>query len=143
MARIKGRDTHPELAVRSSLHRAGLRFRVHDMTLPGRPDVVLRSRGTVIFVHGCFWHRHAGCRLAYTPRSRADFWQAKFEGNVERDRRNETRLREMGWHVIVVWECESSQADLLAELTTALLARPTLTRSRRRQLRIRRPGTQG
>lgn len=106
MSRIRGRDTLPERAVRSALHRAGYRFRLHRKDLPGRPDIVLPKHSIVVFVHGCFWHRHPGCRFAYTPKSRITFWQQKFDGNVERDRRNVRALRALGWRVITVWECQ-------------------------------------
>lgn len=106
MSRIRGKDTRPELVVRSLLHRMGLRFRLHSPKLPGRPDIVLPSRKTVVFVHGCFWHRHARCRFATTPASNKEFWQAKFEANRARDRRNIAALRKLGWRVIVVWECQ-------------------------------------
>jgi DNA mismatch endonuclease (patch repair protein) len=92
MARIKGRDTVPEMAVRSILHRQGLRFRLQDRSLAGRPDVVLPRWRTVLFVHGCFWHRHANCRFAYTPKSRLEFWTAKFIANTQRDERNQRAL---------------------------------------------------
>ena len=88
MAGIGGRDTRPELLVRRYLHACGLRFRVHDKTLPGRPDIVLKRHRVAIFVHGCFWHQHPGCRFATTPQTRADFWASKFEANVARDTRN-------------------------------------------------------
>lgn len=107
MSRIRGRDTAPENLVRSTLHRAGYRFRLHRRDLPGRPDIVLSKYRTVVFVHGCFWHRHAGCRFAYTPKSRVDFWTAKFHANVERDRRNAFALRRLGWRVVTVWECDA------------------------------------
>ena len=107
MSRIRGRNTQPELAVRSALHRAGYRFRLHRKDLPGRPDIVLPKHRTVVFVHGCFWHRHPGCRFAYTPKSRVAFWQKKFDDNVARDRRNVRALRALGWRVITVWECQT------------------------------------
>lgn len=88
------------------LHRAGCRFRLHRSDLPGRPDITLPRHRTVVFVHGCFWHRHPRCRFAYTPKSRMAFWQAKFAGNVRRDRTQCQQLRRLGWRVIVVWECE-------------------------------------
>jgi DNA mismatch endonuclease (patch repair protein) len=88
------------------LHRAGYRFRLHDKRLPGRPDIVLHKYKAAIFVHGCFWHRHPGCRNATTPSSRADFWQKKFAGTVERDKRKAAELSESGWRVITVWECD-------------------------------------
>jgi DNA mismatch endonuclease, patch repair protein len=106
MGRIKGKNTAPETAVRSLLHRAGYRFRLHRKDLPGRPDIVLPAWKTAIFVHGCFWHRHQGCKQCYTPKSNVDFWQAKFAGNVERDKKNAESLRKAGWQVVVVWECE-------------------------------------
>jgi DNA mismatch endonuclease (patch repair protein) len=105
MAGIRSRDTKPERIVRSYLHRAGLRFRLHS-TLPGRPDVTLPKYRAAIFVHGCFWHRHKNCALAYLPKSRIDFWAAKFSSNVARDRRVQRILRRrLNWRVFIVWEC--------------------------------------
>lgn len=106
MARIRGKDTKPELVVRSLLHRAGVRFSLRRKDLPGKPDVVLPKYRTVIFVHGCFWHRHKGCKVATTPKTRTDFWQAKFDTNVARDKRNQRDLKKAGWQVIVLWECQ-------------------------------------
>src|SRR5436305_2098230 len=106
MSRIRGADTKPELLVRSALHRAGFRFRLRSRMLPGKPDIVLAKYRTVIFVHGCFWHRHAACKLAYTPKTRMEFWRAKFHGNVQRDRKNVVALTKRGWRVITVWQCE-------------------------------------
>jgi DNA mismatch endonuclease (patch repair protein) len=106
MSRIRGHNTTPEIELRSLLHRAGYRFRLHDRKLPGRPDIVLPKHRTAIFVHGCFWHRHAGCSNATIPATHTETWQEKFEGNVARDRANEARLADIGWRVIVVWECE-------------------------------------
>lgn len=106
MSRIRGRDTRPELLLRSLLHRAGFRFRLHAKQLPGRPDVVLPKYKAAIFVHGCFWHRHPGCRNATTPSTRREFWQEKFDGNVSRDARNRADLEAAGWTVLTVWECE-------------------------------------
>lgn len=113
MGRISGKDTGPELVVRRVLHRLGFRFRLHRKDLPGRPDIVLPGRATVVFVHGCFWHRHRNCRFAYTPKSRLEFWTAKFESNVERDRRNQRALRAAGWKVLTVWECQTVKEDSL------------------------------
>ena len=121
MSRIRGKDTTPELAVRSALHRLGYRFRLHRRDLPGRPDIVLPKYGTVIFVHGCFWHRHARCKYAYTPKSRVEFWHHKFQQNVERDRRVQRELRRLGWKVIVVWECETANLLTLAEQPSTML----------------------
>lgn len=107
MARIGPRDTAPELTVRRALHRMGYRFRLHTPTLPGKPDVVLPRHRMIFLIHGCFWHRHGGCRFASVPKTRADFWNAKFEANVVRDRKVERELRKLGWRVHVVWECET------------------------------------
>ena len=105
MASVRGRDTRPEMFVRRGLHRLGFRFRVDSRDMPGSPDLKLTRHRAVIFVHGCFWHRHDGCRYASMPRSNVDFWVEKFTRNVERDRENERQLLKMGWRVIVVWEC--------------------------------------
>ena len=106
MAAIRGRDTGLEIAVRSIVHRLGYRFVLNDRSLPGSPDLVLPRLGTVIFVHGCYWHRHRGCRYAMTPKTRRAFWQTKFDANVARDRRSAARLRRLGWSVLTVWECQ-------------------------------------
>lgn len=122
MSRIKGRDTQPEKTLRSLLHRSGLRFRIHDKRLPGHPDIVLPKYRSVIFVHGCFWHRHPGCRYASVPETRSDFWNEKFSRNVERDRRNVFLLEEAGWNTIIVWECElKKDPAAVLENTLALL----------------------
>lgn len=121
MSRIHGSDTSPERAVRSILHRLGYRFRLHSRSLPGRPDVVLPKYGTVVFVHGCFWHRHARCSLAYTPKSRKQFWSQKFDANVARDRRVAHTLRSLGWRVVIVWECELRDTRLLSDRLDRLL----------------------
>lgn len=110
---IRGRDTAPELAVRSYLHAAGLRFRVNVRRLPGTPDLVFSRHRTAVFVHGCFWHRHAGCPFATTPAAHGEFWDAKFAANVARDRRDQSKLSEMGWNVITIWECETRSAERL------------------------------
>lgn len=106
MSLIRSRDTRPERAVRSMLHRGGYRFRLHRADLPGSPDIVLAKYRTVIFVHGCFWHRHRGCRYATTPKSRTEFWVRKFESNVSRDREASGTLSGLGWQVLTIWECE-------------------------------------
>ena len=107
MSRIRGKDTKPELKVRSVLHRLGYRFRLHRKDLPGTPDIVLPRYQTVILVHGCFWHRHTKCKYAYTPKSRKKFWANKFSETVTRDERNRVALEEAGWFVGVIWECET------------------------------------
>lgn len=106
MSRIRSRDTNPEVRVRSWLFRQGFRFRKNDRRYPGKPDVVLPKYHTVIFVNGCFWHHHEGCRYGYTPKTRTDFWISKFKRNQINDKLNRDALEQMGWHVIVVWECE-------------------------------------
>ena len=121
MSRIKGRNTKPELAVRSLLHRMGYRFQLHRADLPGKPDIVLPRYKTVIFVHGCFWHRHKECRFAYTPKSRTDFWLKKLESNVVRDQLVKADLERLGWRVITVWECELRESDQLAGRMDAFL----------------------
>lgn len=123
MASIRGRNTKPELLVRSCLHRSGVRFRLHVRDLPGRPDLVFSKYRVALFVHGCFWHRHNSCRYAYTPSANSQKWLAKFEANVERDRRQIDLLRQSGWRVFVIWECAlraESLYELLAELITEL-----------------------
>ncbi len=111
MAQIKGKDTKPEVLVRSMLHRAGYRFRKNVRTLPGKPDIVLPKYKTVIFVHGCFWHRHKGCKEATTPKTNKAFWNKKFERNVSNDRKHARELRKLGWQVITVWECQLLASD--------------------------------
>lgn len=128
MALIKARDTKPELKVRRALHAAGLRFRVQARDLPGRPDLVFRSRRIAVFVHGCFWHQHPDpeCKLARMPKSRLEFWRPKLEGNRERDRRTRGELEKRGWTVLEVWECQTSAGDLdalAASIKEAPLAR--------------------
>jgi DNA mismatch endonuclease (patch repair protein) len=111
MSGIRGKDTKPEQYVRSALHRAGFRFRLH-AKLPGRPDVVLPKYRTVVFVHGCFWHRHSGCRYTTTPENNAGFWQEKFLANKRRDALVRRELRRLGWQVHVIWGCELNQRKM-------------------------------
>lgn len=108
MSRVRGKDTKPEWVIRRLVHQIGLRYRLHDSGLPGKPDLVFRSRRKVIFVHGCYWHRHpdAGCKLARLPKSRLDFWAPKLEANAQRDARHVAALEADGWQILVVWECE-------------------------------------
>lgn len=113
MSRIKGKDTKPELIVRSLLHMMGYRFRLHRKDLPGKPDIVLPKYRTVIFVHGCFWHRHKDCKYAYNPKSRTSFWQNKFKENIERDNKKQAELKKIGWEVIVIWECDLRKVEEL------------------------------
>jgi DNA mismatch endonuclease (patch repair protein) len=116
MSTIRGKNTKPELLVRRYLHHAGLRYRLHAKNLPGRPDLVLTRFKTVVQVHGCFWHRHRGCRFAYMPSSNVSFWRAKFEENTSRDLRNDRKLRGLGWKVLTIWECEAAKPRKLAML---------------------------
>lgn len=118
MAGIRGRNTQPELALRRALHREGFRFRLHERRLPGRPDMVLPRWRTTIFVHGCFWHRHASCRYATTPATRPEFWTAKFAANVKRDGHNAAALRALGWRVATVWECALRSDRIDTTITT-------------------------
>jgi DNA mismatch endonuclease (patch repair protein) len=127
MSRIRSRNTKPELAVRSILHRAGLRFTVNgpkNRSLPGKPDIVLPKHRTVVFVHGCFWHGHPGCKLFRMPKSRTEFWTAKIEGNRARDARAQRALELMGWRVILVWQCslggQTGSTSVAAALTSSL-----------------------
>lgn len=106
MAGIRAKNTKPELLVRSYLHGRGLRFRLHVKTLPGKPDIVLPKYRAIVFVHGCFWHHHQGCKYAYVPNSRPDFWMQKLSQNAVRDREKANMLIKSGWRVFTVWECE-------------------------------------
>lgn len=121
MSRIRGKDTKPELIVRSALFKQGFRFRLHRRDLPGSPDIVLPKYKTVVLVHGCFWHRHENCRYAYMPKSRIDFWREKFEGTIERDKVNNAKLEDLGWLVVVVWECEVKDPEIETRLRNAIL----------------------
>lgn len=125
MSRITSRNTKPEILLRSLLHREGFRFRLHDKRLPGKPDIVLPRHRTVIFVNGCFWHRHSNCKYAYTPRSRQEFWLNKFQGTVQRDREKQKMLADLGWQVLVVWECELKRNSslLISDISSKLLER--------------------
>lgn len=116
MSRIRSKDTKPELRVRKTAHAMGLRFRLHRNDLPGTPDLVFPKWRTAVFVHGCFWHRHPGCRKAYEPKSRVDFWKKKFAANVERDERTRKALEKAGWKVVVIWECETENPDRLVNI---------------------------
>lgn len=114
MAKVKGRDTKPEILVRRILHRLGYRFRLYRKDLPGKPDIVLPRHRKIIFVHGCFWHGH-DCKRGARPETNADFWNAKIKGNMERDARNTEELKRLGWDVLTLWVCEMKDPDELAE----------------------------
>ncbi|WP_415713066.1 very short patch repair endonuclease [Maridesulfovibrio sp.] len=116
MSRIRGKDTKPEMVVRSLLHRMGYRFRLHRKDLPGKPDIVLPKYKTVLFVHGCYWHRHEGCRHATVPKTNTDFWMNKFNKNIERDQRVRQELQQLGWRVVTIWECETKDKQLLMKI---------------------------
>ncbi len=120
----KGKDTRPELALRSMLHRAGYRFRVHGRGMPGTPDLVFSARRKVVWLHGCFWHRHEGCRFATVPKTRTDYWLPKFARNRERDAEHAARLGQMGWRSLVVWECEMRRPDVVGGRVSAFLGPP-------------------
>ena len=121
MRRILSKDTAPEMVVRHVVYSLGYRYRLHVTSLPGRPDLVFSSRQRVIFVNGCFWHRHRGCRLARLPKSRLDFWLPKLEANRLRDRRNVAALRARGWRALVLWECQLSDVARLSRRLTRFL----------------------
>lgn len=125
MSQIRGKDTKPEILLRSLLHRRGFRFRLHAPGLPGKPDIVLPKYRTVIFVHGCFWHRHEGCSNATMPKTRTDFWTEKFRRTVERDQEKQAQLERAGWRVLTVWECElkSNPLEISQILKNQILGR--------------------
>lgn len=113
MRRIKGKDTRPELVVRRALHLLGYRFRLHRKDLPGKPDIVLPRWMRIILVHGCYWHQHPGCKLAVKPSTNVAFWSEKLAANVRRDTAQLARLRDLGWDVLVIWECETEKPEIL------------------------------
>lgn len=121
MGRIRSKDTSPELRVRSMIHRAGYRYRLHAKAMPGKPDIVMRRHRTVVFVNGCFWHRHEGCRYATTPASNTEYWRRKFERTVARDKESQEALGRDGWQVLVIWECQTRDGAKLANLLAEIL----------------------
>jgi len=126
MAGIRGKNTKPEMVVRKIVHAMGFRYRLHRKDVPGSPDLLFPRLRRAIFVHGCFWHQHAGCKFAYMPKSNTQFWLAKLEGNSRRDARALTTLATLGWEVLIVWECEiSDQAALTQKLNSFLDADPS------------------
>ena len=122
MAAIKGKDTKPELAVRKYLHRRGLRYRLHDKGLPGKPDLTLKCYNTVVFVNSCFWHRHKKCKKAVMPKSNIEFWRDKLEKNVLRDKKNINLLKKQGWNVLLFWECELGDDKRLSGLYRSIIS---------------------
>ena len=115
MARVRAKDTRPEMHVRKLIFALGYRYRLHAKDLPGHPDIVFRKLGKVIFIHGCFWHRHSSCALARLPKSRLDFWIPKLEGNRKRDEKNRRALQREGWNVLTIWECQLKNSKRLGE----------------------------
>jgi DNA mismatch endonuclease (patch repair protein) len=124
MSRIRKTGSKPEVLVRRLAHKLGYRFRINRRDLPGTPDIVFPGRRKVIMVHGCFWHQHEGCRLANQPRTRTEYWLPKLARNVERDLRVETLLRELGWGVLIIWECEINDLEALTQRLRDFLERP-------------------
>jgi DNA mismatch endonuclease (patch repair protein) len=123
MRRVRSKDTQPEMIVRKVVHRLGFRFRLHSKHLPGSPDLVFASHRKVIFVHGCFWHRH-DCSAAEVPASNRQYWQAKQNRNAARDRRNEAAIKQLGWKALIIWECEMKDRDKLGRRLTRFLGAP-------------------
>lgn len=121
MRNVKGKDTKPEMALRRMLHRSGYRYRLHRGDLPGKPDLVFPSRRKIILVHGCFWHRHSGCKKASIPKSNTEFWTAKFKRNLVRDAEVSEALAAQGWKVLVVWQCELAEPKELLERVVSFL----------------------
>lgn len=135
MSRVKSRDTGPEIRVRKAAHAMGLRFRLHRKDLPGSPDLVFPGRKVAMFVHGCFWHRHEGCKKATDPKSRTEFWQEKFARNVARDRQNIFDIEALGWRVLVIWQCEATDAIRLDGILRGVFRPSTFERYIDRQSR--------
>ncbi len=121
MSRVRGTNTTPELVVRKYLHARGFRYRLHRKDLPGKPDITLSRYRTVVFVHGCFWHQHHGCRYAGMPKSNEEFWKHKFELNIARDKKNLAALRKAGWRCLTIWECETKAERKLAKLAAQII----------------------
>jgi DNA mismatch endonuclease (patch repair protein) len=124
MSAIRGKNTKPEIVVRSALHGAGYRYRIHAKDVPGRPDIVFRRRRKVIFVHGCFWHGHPGCRRAHAPKSRVEYWEPKLAANKARDLRAYEQLAVGHWNYLIVWECEASAGGELIDRLRKFLGTP-------------------
>ena len=121
MSRVRSKDTKPEMMVRRLVHGLGYRYRLHGRKLPGNPDLVFAKRKKVVFVHGCFWHRHPGCGNTRFPKSRLEFWKPKLESNRKRDLKNQRKLRQLGWAYLVIWECEVEDTGLLTKRITNFL----------------------
>ncbi|WP_084515675.1 very short patch repair endonuclease [Nocardia acidivorans] len=126
MRAVRSVNTGPEMIVRRYLHAAGLRYRLHDRRLPGKPDVVFPSRRLALFVHGCFWHQHPYCRAATRPASNTDYWSRKLDGNVARDERRQTELEARGWKVLTFWECQTRDLAMLNQLSLLIRNSPVV-----------------
>ena len=124
MAGIRSKNTRPEIAVRRAAHGLGYRFRLHRSDLPGHPDIVFPKLKKIVLVHGCFWHRHLECRYAYSPKSKTNFWEAKFARTIERDSRNIEKLEKLGWRLLTIWECETFDSDALKKRLKEFLRGP-------------------
>lgn len=135
MSRVKGKDTTPEMRVRRLAHAMGLRFRLHRKDLPGKPDLVFSRFNAAVFVHGCFWHRHADCPKASNPKSRVDFWNDKFRRNIERDLRVQNELKTLGWKPIIIWECETKSHDQLLVRIQEIIIRGSDGKGKNREAR--------
>ncbi|MBF6207286.1 very short patch repair endonuclease [Nocardia sp. NPDC003726] len=131
MRAVRSRDTAPEMAVRRYLHAAGLRYRLHEARLPGKPDLVFPSRRIALFVHGCFWHQHPGCGAAARPASNIDYWTRKLDGNIARDARRREQLEADDWKVLVVWECQIRNKETLDRLVSSIRTSPPYVRKQR------------
>lgn len=136
MGRVAAKNTRPEVAVRKLLHGLGYRFLLHRKDLPGKPDVVLPKWRTVVFVHGCFWHRHGGCPNTRTPKSRIDFWTTKFDENVRRDKLAREKLESLGWRVLVIWECELKDIEALTDRVESFIKGHACDRSNSSPARV-------
>lgn len=121
MSRVRAKDTSPEMRVRRAAHAMGLRFRLHRESLPGKPDLIFARRRLALFVHGCFWHRHTGCGKSSDPKTRLEYWQAKFETNVARDVRVSAELQSLGWRVVTIWECETKRPEELDSVLRSII----------------------
>ena len=142
MSRVRNKDSKPEMRVRSLLHCLGFRFRLHVTSLPAKPDIVLRRHAKVILMHGCYWHRHGVCRPLSIPENNSDFWRKKFAENVKRDRRNIRQLKKLGWGVLVIWECQTTDAEKLEAIVLKFLnpdgrrANPSIARVKKNSPRV-------
>ncbi|MFC1677999.1 very short patch repair endonuclease, partial [Planctomycetota bacterium] len=121
MSRIRSKDTKPEIIVRSMLHKMGYRFRLHRKDLPGKPDITLPKYKTVIFVHGCFWHGHKGCKRSNVPKTNQDYWILKIQKNIQRDKYQRKQLKRLGWHVLILWECQIEKTRIIEKKIKNLL----------------------